>query len=300
MPAPDFIVYGTVCLDVLTKVDSGGRPLTDAVEFPGGEAFNTATALAGWGANVLLTGTATGGDAEGERLRHLLQTHPLGLSGNFTANISHNPNAITPVCWVNIAADGDRTMTGRGFKEAVAPSPLPESLFVHRPLFISDPNLGASAVMETLRAASFGCPIIAMDLSHVPEIVAKSRVVIESQERLRHLQLTDAPADLAKHWVAQGAQTAIVTLGAEGCVVADTNEGVFIVPAFAVPDIMDTTGAGDTFRAGLCFGLHTGLPLRNAVRFACAAAALHCQVLGGGSRVPLTAVQKLYENHTIG
>jgi hypothetical protein len=39
---------------------------------PGGEAFNTAIALAGWDVPVLLTGTALGTDAESGQLRALL------------------------------------------------------------------------------------------------------------------------------------------------------------------------------------------------------------------------------------
>src|SRR3569623_1158226 len=75
-PQPEAIVYGTVCLDRFFFVDAAGESLSgEAVtlhEMPGGEAFNTATALAGWDVSVLLTGTAIGNDAESDRLRHLL------------------------------------------------------------------------------------------------------------------------------------------------------------------------------------------------------------------------------------
>jgi sugar/nucleoside kinase (ribokinase family) len=287
---PDVIVYGTVCLDILMRVGADGKPLSEPSAFPGGEAFNTATALSGWGLNVLLTGTAIGSDSEGDILRHLLDTHPLGLSRTYIPDV---PTAVTPVCQVKITEDGERSMSGRGFREAVVPPPLPESLFKHRPIFATDPNLGEAAIRETLRAAARGCPVVAMDLSHVLEVVAVSRIVIESEERIRRLNLSDPPEALVVRWVEEGAQTAIITRGASGCLVADRVEGLFSVPAFAVDPIIDTTGAGDTFRAGLCYGLHRELPLGEALRFACAAAARHCQVLGGGSRVPLSEIYAL-------
>jgi sulfofructose kinase len=287
---PDVVVYGTVCLDILTRIGANGEAESEDTAFPGGEAFNTATALAGWNIEVLLTGTAIGSDAEGDRLRSLLDTHPLGLPRTFIPDI---PSAVTPVCWVKIAPDGERYMTGRGFRQAIAPSPLPEQVLANRPVFATDPNLGTPGVIEALRAARAGCPVVAMDLSHSSDIVAISRIVVESQERVKHLGLTDPPEVLASGWVQQGAQTGIVTLGAEGCIVADRESGIFSVSAFPVQPIVDTTGAGDTFRAGLCYGLVKGLPIRETVRFACAAAALHCQVLGGGSRVPINAILKL-------
>ncbi|MDX1933082.1 MAG: carbohydrate kinase family protein [Capsulimonadales bacterium] len=290
--SPEVVVYGTVCLDILARVRTPDSPMTEAVEFPGGEAFNTATALAGWEVNVLLTGTAIGADVEGDRLRQLLDHHPLGLPRTFVPDI---PTATTPVCQVRVTPDGERYMSGRGFREAVAPPPLPEPVLATRPIFAVDPNLGEAAVLETVRAASFGCSIVAMDFGHREDIVALSRIVVESRERLLRQGRTDPPETLAAGWVAAGAQTAIVTLGAEGCVVADRADGVFPVPAFSVSPIVDTTGAGDTFRAGLCYGLLRGMSLQRTVRFATAAAALHCQTSGGGSRIPISNILALMD-----
>ena len=43
---------------------------------------------------------------------------------------------------------------------------------------------------------------------------------------------------------------------------------------------VDTTGAGDTFKAGLLYGLLTDLPLPEAARWGCAAASLMCRFPG--------------------
>jgi sugar/nucleoside kinase (ribokinase family) len=52
------------------------------------------------------------------------------------------------------------------------------------------------------------------------------------------------------------------------------------VPAFAVAEVIDPTGAGDAFAAGLALGLAEGLPLAKAAVFASAAASFAVEGLG--------------------
>ncbi len=65
------------------------------------------------------------------------------------------------------------------------------------------------------------------------------------------------------------------------------------VPAFAV-DAVDTTGAGDVFRAAFIYALLQGTPPLEILRFAAAAAAVSCTREGALTSVPsLTDVQHL-------
>lgn len=293
--APQVVVYGTVCLDRFVFAPTNDDlASSEARELPGGEAFNTATALVGWGVSVLLTGTALGNEPEAGRLRELLDTHPLGVSRAFVPEIAH---AITPVCTVRVFPDGERHMSGKGFSHAVSPPPLPDSVFATQPVFAVDPNLGTPAIQEALRAARFGCPVVAMDFDTCPDVVERSRIVVTSRETLQKHGNTNPPEVVVRELMEQGAQTAVVTLGAQGSVCCDRETGLFSVSAFAVPGIVDTTGAGDTFRAGLCWGLLNGFALPEMLRFASAAAALHCCVVGGGSRPNLDDVLRLAQNN---
>ena len=92
--------------------------------------------------------------------------------------------------------------------------------------------------------------------------------------------------DAAKRLRALGVQTAIVTLGAAGSIVAtrETPHGIHI-PAFPVEPV-DTTAAGDTYCGCLVVALAEGRPLPEAVRFASAAAALCVQHLGAQPSIP--------------
>jgi sugar/nucleoside kinase (ribokinase family) len=84
----------------------------------------------------------------------------------------------------------------------------------------------------------------------------------------------------------------VVTLGEHGAMALD-HDGVHHAPAFAV-DAVDTTGAGDVFRAGFIFALLRGWPTGETLQFANAAAAVSCTRLGALGGIPtLEEVQDL-------
>jgi len=78
-----------------------------------------------------------------------------------------------------------------------------------------------------------------------------------------------------------GAKNVIIKMGEQG-VFASDGKKTEKIPAFKV-DAVDTTGAGDTFCAGLIRSIIKGLPLFDACLFACAAAAFSTQYLGASS-----------------
>jgi sulfofructose kinase len=63
--------------------------------------------------------------------------------------------------------------------------------------------------------------------------------------------------------------------------------------AFRVP-VVDTTGAGDIFRAGFIYGLMQEWPLERQLDFSCAAAAMNCMAQGArGGIQDVDAVENL-------
>lgn len=76
----------------------------------------------------------------------------------------------------------------------------------------------------------------------------------------------------------------VVTLGSGGAMMLE-RDVLVREPAFRI-DVVDTTGAGDVFRAGFICGLLRGLSGRPLLRFANAAAALSCTRAGAIDSVP--------------
>lgn len=88
----------------------------------------------------------------------------------------------------------------------------------------------------------------------------------------------------AKLLLEKGAKTVVLTLGANGSLLA-TNEFVRHFPAFQVQAV-DTTAPGDAFAAALTAKLAEGSPLEEAVIFANAAGALACTKVGTQPSMP--------------
>ncbi len=102
----------------------------------------------------------------------------------------------------------------------------------------------------------------------------------------------------ARGLLSRGDQTAVVTLGAQGAQIISRDDSI-VVPTFAV-DVVDTTGAGDTFNAALAVGLSEGKALNDAVRFANAAAALCVTKPGAADSVPARVdVDALYKGEVM-
>ena len=75
-----------------------------------------------------------------------------------------------------------------------------------------------------------------------------------------------------------GMRVAAMTLGAHGAL-ARTGGRFFYSPAFVV-NCVDTTGAGDVFHGAFCYAVLQGMPMRDALEFSNAMAALNCTALG--------------------
>jgi len=74
------------------------------------------------------------------------------------------------------------------------------------------------------------------------------------------------PAGAANVFHEKGARSVIIKMGAEGCLLVDSGREIRI-PAIDVDKIVDTTGAGDAFAAGVVSALRQGKDLEGACRF---------------------------------
>ncbi|WP_199096211.1 carbohydrate kinase family protein [Dyella sp. ASV21] len=84
----------------------------------------------------------------------------------------------------------------------------------------------------------------------------------------------------ALHALANGHTLTVVKLGSEGCVALDRDGQLLSVPAHAV-EVVDSTGAGDSFDAGFLHPWRQGLPLRDCLRWGSACGSLSTRGMGG-------------------
>jgi ribokinase len=85
--------------------------------------------------------------------------------------------------------------------------------------------------------------------------------------------------------IRRGAGVAVVTLGDKGALYHSASQS-FHVPAFPISKVVDTTGAGDAFNGGFAVALAEGQRPLDAIRFACATAALSVGKTGTAPAMP--------------
>jgi ribokinase len=94
----------------------------------------------------------------------------------------------------------------------------------------------------------------------------------------------DSARAAAKNLLEQGVKAVVLTMGAKGFLLADSDRAEF-VPAIKV-NAVDATAAGDAFTGSLAFGLAQGQGLFEAACFASYVAALSVAKMGAQSSMP--------------
>lgn len=99
--------------------------------------------------------------------------------------------------------------------------------------------------------------------------------------------------DLARRMQSNGLGTIIVTQGSKGALIV-TRDEIIEVPSAKV-DVVDTTGAGDSFNSGLAVSYAEGKDIVTATKYACCCGALCCTRLGVVPGIPYREqVDELY------
>ena len=147
-----------------------------------------------------------------------------------------------------------------------------------------------TAVDLATQAREMGIPIT-LDIGQnqrdpkIEILLGLADYVIPSLPFVRRFTNSDRVQQAAEALLGYGARAVIQTLGDQGAFVLVKDGGSFSVPAFPV-QVVDTTGAGDSFHGGFLFALSRNYALKEAVVFASAVAALKCTQLGGQSGLP--------------
>lgn len=89
-----------------------------------------------------------------------------------------------------------------------------------------------------------------------------------------------APDDLVNAMLGDGAQQVALRMGEKGSLVADRDGRRTLIPAIKVPQIVDQTGAGNTYCGGLLWGLLTGKSLLHAAAIGTVSASFCIEQVG--------------------
>lgn len=158
-------------------------------------------------------------------------------------------------------------------------------------------ELGIPVVYNMQCAPSFmeGCGVMREDID---EMLSLCDLFISGRDGYFELMgETDYRLALAKLYKQYAfKEGAICSIGEMGAVWLESS-GIIEAPAYPVTTV-DSTGAGDCFTAGIIYRYFCGkMDKLSSLRFACAIAALKCQIPGPRIQVDLVTVEEFIDAH---
>ncbi|MBB4905443.1 ribokinase [Actinophytocola algeriensis] len=270
------VVVGSGNVDLVSQVEripSPGETVlsTGFATHSGGKGNNQATAAARAGAATTFVG-AFGDDDNGARLRE-------SLTESGVRTLVRTSDEPTGTALITVSTSGENAIVVNAGANATLTDLAPEerSAIAGADLVLMQLEIPLATVAAAAEIASGRVVLNAAPAQRLPEdLLANVDLLVVNEHEAAllggadHL-LTVVPA-------------VVVTLGADGALVR-TRDTTTEVPGITV-DVVDTTGAGDTFCGALVAALDERRPLDEAVRFASVAAALSVRRAGAVPAIP--------------
>ena len=287
----DVVGFGTNAVDYLIIVPeypayNSKIELTDYIQAAGGEIATTTVGLRRLGAKTAYAGRF-GDDKEGDFGLQTLRDE--GVDVSFSEQIA---GARTQLAFIVIdGRTGERTVIWkRDRKLAYTEQDAPVEIAARAKILHFTPH-DARACYEMARAAKAAGAIVSIDIDNVFEGIERVLPLVdifvssaEFPERL--VGIADKKTALREIKSRYGCAVAGMTLGETGSLLFCENEFIR-TDGFEVPGgCKDTTGAGDSFRVGLLYGVLQGASVEESARMANAVAALKCRAVGARTSLP--------------
>ena len=275
------VVLGDVMVDVVVRL---AEPLARGSDAPaeirfhgGGSAANTAAWLAAAGAEPVLVGVV-GDDERGREARAGLVAHGVD------ARLAVDPEFPTGTCLVLVGPDGERTMApDAGANDALSVGDVSDELLGEGGhLHVSGYSLLRAGSRGAARAA-IGRAVregmtVSVDPSSSALLTAEfldwadgANLLLPNASEAHALSGDSDPERAARTLAARFGEV-VVTLGPGGALWTDGEE-VLRAAAAPVAAVIDSTGAGDAFAAGLLSARASGMSTAEQLAAGCRLAA---------------------------
>jgi len=280
-------VFGSINLDIAVRVErlphAGETQLGSAARMsPGGKGANQAHAARRFGVPVELIG-AVGDDAFAGPALAGLRASGVDVSGVRTL-----AGAPTGLACIAVTPEGENSIVvAPGANADVCANFVTDVQLTRTRLFLLQMEVPfAQSLLLAARARERGCwvmlnaaPMLDAQIPpHAVDWLVLNRVELDQLCAARAVTGA-APTERALQLALLLGVDVALTLGSQGALIAGRDGRCLAQPALAV-DVVDTTGAGDTFAGVFGAALVAGLPEPAALRAAVVAASLACRHAG--------------------
>ena len=290
------VVVGSINMDLVVRAPAIPRPgetvLGDELQmFPGGKGANQAYGVARLGTPCGMVGRI-GADDFGHRMREALRAGGVDID-----HVQQTPDTATGTALIVLSAAGENAIcVAGGANRRLAPADVDAAAEAIRSAAVCllQMEIPPETVRHTIgRCREWGVMSVldaAPAAANPPDWLSEVDVLTANQSEAALLTGRTPgdrdlePAQLARELGDRGSGRIVLKLGAAGALVCDQDRREHL-PAHRVR-VVDTTAAGDAFNAALGAKLATGADLFTAVRYANAAGALACTVMGAFPSMP--------------
>jgi len=285
-------VYGEIAIDNIINVPHEVDREIDTFVIEdhymiGGLASNVAVLLSLWQTPVVLSGYALGDDHYGRLMMQMLSEYPvLDLS-----YVTIKKGVNSAFCRIIVTPNGDRYILAFNLEERVKdPTPLTKEMLGKASHFVLDCLAREESFLPAMKLAhKMDLCVIGSDVNSLDSpVIPYAHVICNSAGLLRKLNSDDDVCNFSRRLNKAKGAIVITTDGPHAVHVINRNGEEFWVhpPVIEGKLVVDTTGAGDSLKAGVTYGLVQGWPLGRAVSFGVAAGGLIIQAVGAVSREP--------------
>lgn len=290
------IVFGSLNIDYNILVTNFPKPGETVLgkryqKSPGGKGANQAIAASRFGAETLMFGKL------GTESNSLIIKESLKKNGVNISCLGHTEDVDSGTAFIFLADDGENNITvipGANGEFLLNAQSKKDIFNILKPgdIVVAQLEIPMESVMEIGKIANEkGNAFIlnAAPASRLPAQLMESvnLLVVNESELATIMEREMATLEEIKEScmeICNKDRNVIATLGSKGCVVA-THNGVKHIEAIQV-DVVDTTGAGDAFVAGLAAMLAENKSLDYAVLFSIVAGGLTTTKVGAQTGIP--------------
>lgn len=287
MKSHDVYAYGVVSASTLYSIRGpfpgveGYAEIEDVQFMTGGEAANSSVVLARLGVSVKLDGNWLGADESGLRTKALLSGYQIDTT---RLSLREGYKGTQEVVF---AAGGTRTIFGT-YGRLLANEDWnepEESDITQAKVICLDPFFAEPASRVAHIAHHADIPVVTVDCRYDDPLLKHTAAVVIAESFIRENYADRELDDIFEQYLATTDGLVIFTFGDAPVWYARSGGAVRHSQPYSI-DPVDTSGGGDSFRAGIVYGLMMGWHADKTVDFAAALAALNCTRSPGVMNAP--------------